>query len=117
MELIYAIANITAGILLALELLDKWDGDSDFFKKISKTLEPFGSIIGTVLIILSLIMFFDEWLFSVIGILGGILLIKALFAKMSSLQSGLNLIYSKLFPFKQIIGIILIIIGILGLLS
>ncbi len=110
-----ALANISGGILLGLATLDKWDGESNFFNKIAGVLAPFQTIIGVALIILSLMKFRYNVLFSVASILGGILLLTHVFGKVPALETSLRQLSAKLMPFKAIIGIALIVIGLLGL--
>ncbi|RCW92158.1 hypothetical protein [Winogradskyella arenosi] len=112
-ELLLAIANITGGLLLGLTTLDKWDGASDFFNKIAGFLAPFDTVIGLGLIILAFLEFWDGLIFNVVSILGGILLLTHVFGKVPALEAALYKISDKLMPFKAIIGIALLIIGIL----
>lgn len=114
-ELLLAIANISGGILLGLATLDKWDGDRNFFNKIAGFLAPFQTAIGLALIILAILEFWDGLLYNILSILGGILLLTHVFGKVPALETTLHKLSDKLMPFKAIIGIALIIIGILGL--
>lgn len=114
-ELLLAIANISGGILLGLATLDKWDGDRNFFNKIAGFLAPFQTAIGLALIILAILEFWDGLLYNILSILGGILLLTHVFGKVPALEATLHKLSDKLMPFKAIIGIALIIIGILGL--
>jgi len=113
--LLFTIAKISGGILLGLATLDKWDGESNFFNKIANTLAPFQTVIGGALIVLAILTFRSNILFSIAGILGGILLLTHVFSKVSALETSLRQLSAKLMPFKAIIGIGLIVIGILGL--
>ncbi len=112
---IFAIAKITGGILLGLATLDKWDGESNFFNKIAGALVPFQTIIGGALVVLAIITFRGGWIFNIISILGGMLLLTHVFGKVPSLESTLRTVSEKLMPFKAIIGIALLILGIFGL--
>ena len=112
-ELLLAIANISGGILLGLATLDKWDGESNFFNKIAGFLAPFQTAIGLGLIILAILEFWDGLLFNIASILGGILLLTHAFGKVPSLEASLRKLSAKLMPFKAIIGIGLIAIGIM----
>ncbi|WP_179008505.1 hypothetical protein [Winogradskyella forsetii] len=114
-ELLLAIANISGGILLGLATLDKWDGERDFFNKIAGFLAPFQTAIGIALIVLAILEFWDGLLFNIVSILGGILLLTHVFQKVPALETSLRKLSAKLMPFKAIIGIALIVIGILGL--
>ena len=113
-ELLLAIANISGGLLLGLATLDKWDGERDFFNRIAGVLAPFDTVIGLALIILAILEFWDGLLFNVVSILGGILLLTHVFGKVPALETSLRKLSAKLMPFKAIIGIGLIVIGILG---
>lgn len=114
-ELLLAIANISGGILLGLATLDKWDGESNFFNKIAGVLAPFQTAIGLGLIILAIFEFWDGLLYNIASILGGILLLTHVFGKVPALETSLRKLSAKLMPFKAIIGIALIVIGILQL--
>ena len=113
--LLLTIANISGGILLALATLDKWDGESNFFNKIAGVLAPFQTVIGGALVVLSILKFRGNVLFSIIGILGGILLLTHVFSKVPALETSLRQLSAKLMPFKAVIGIALLVIGIMGL--
>ena len=110
MEFFLDIANIAGGILLGLATLDKWDGESNFFNKIAGVLAPFQSVIGGALIILPLLRFS---LLGLVSILGGILLLTHAFGKVPALEDTLRTLSDKLMPFKAIIGIALLVIGII----
>ncbi|MFP4845447.1 hypothetical protein [Winogradskyella sp. PE311] len=113
--LLLIIANISGGILLGLATLDKWDGESNFFNKIASFLAPFQTIIGCALIVLAILTFWGNILFSVASILGGLLLLTHVFGKVPALETSLRKLSAKLMPFKAIIGIGLIAIGLWGL--
>lgn len=110
--LLYTIAKISGGILLGLATLDKWDGESNFFNKIAGALAPFQTIIGVALIVFPILRF---RVIGIISILGGILLLTHAFGKVPALESVLRTLSDKLMPFKAIIGIALLVLGILGL--
>jgi hypothetical protein len=111
--LVLTIANITGGILLGLSTLDKWDGESNFFNKIANSLAPFQTVIGGVLVILPLITFWNNLIFNIVSILGGILLLTHVFSKVPALETTLRKLSDQLMPFKAIIGIALLVIGVL----
>jgi hypothetical protein len=115
MTLLLATANILGGILLGLATLDKWDGDSNFFNKIAGALAPFQTVIGGALVVLPILVFWSNVLFNVASILGGILLLTHVFGKVPALEASLRKLSASLMPFKAIIGIGLLVIGILGL--
>ncbi len=113
--LFLTIASIAGGILLGLSTLDKWDGESNFFNKIADVLAPFQTVIGGVLVVLAILTFRGNVLFSITRILGGLLLLTHVFGKVPALEASLRQLSAKLMPFKAIIGIGLIVIGVLGL--
>ncbi|MCC1484083.1 hypothetical protein [Winogradskyella immobilis] len=111
--LLLPIANIAGGLLLGLATLDKWDGDKNFFNKIAGVLAPFQSVIGGALIILPILNFS---LLAIVSIAGGILLLTHAFGKVPALEATLRKISDKLSPFKALIGIALLVIGLLNIL-
>ncbi|WP_339752272.1 hypothetical protein [uncultured Winogradskyella sp.] len=113
--LLYTIAKITGGLILGITTLDKWDGKSNFFNKIAGVLVPFQTVIGGALIVLAILTFRGNILFNSISILGGILLLTHVFGKVPALEGSLRQLSGHLLPFKAIIGIALIVIGVLGL--
>jgi len=113
--LLFSIAKITGGLLLGLATLDKWDGESNFFNKIAGALAPFQTVIGGVLIVLAILTFRSSILFSILSILGGVLLLTHVFGKVPAIETSLRKLSGKLMPFKAIIGIALLVIGVLGL--
>jgi len=113
--LLLTIANIAGGLLLGLATLDKWDGESNFFNKIAGFLAPFQTIIGGALIVLPILVFRSGLLYNIVSILGGILLLTHAFGKVPALEANLRKLSDKLMPFKAIIGIGLMVIGLLRL--
>ena len=113
--LLLTIASISGGLLLGLATLDKWDGESNFFNKIADKLAPFQTVIGGALVVLALLTFRGNLLFSITRILGGLLLLTHVFGKVPALEASLHQLSATLMPFKAIIGIGLIIIGVLGI--
>jgi len=115
--LLFDIATISGGILLGLATLDKWDGESNFFNKIAGFLAPFQTAIGGVLLVLGLLRLFrgHNLLFNIVSVLGGFLLLTHVLGKVPALGEALKKISGKLMPFKAIIGLGLIVVGILGI--
>ena len=115
--LLFDIANVSGGILLGLATLDKWDGDSNFFNKIAGFLAPFQTIIGGVLVVLGVLKLFrgHHLLFNMVSVLGGFLLLTHVIGKAPAFREALKKLSDKLMPFKAIIGLGLIIVGILGI--
>jgi hypothetical protein len=110
--LLITIANISGGLLLGLATLDKWDGESNFFNKIAGVLAPFQTVIGGALVVLPILKFS---LLGLVSITGGLLLLTHVFGKVPALEATLRKVSAKLMPFKAIIGIALIVIGVLRL--
>lgn len=115
--LLLNIANVSGGILLGLATLDKWDGESNFFNKIAGVLAPFQTIIGGTLTILGIMRLLGGHgiLFNIVSILGGFLLLTHVIGKAPAFGDSLQKLSDKLMPFKAIIGIALIIIGLIGI--
>ncbi len=113
--ILFTVAKISGGLLLGLATLDKWDGESNFFNKIASKLAPFQTLIGGALVVLALMTFRSSIIYNVLSILGGLLLLTHVFGKIPALETTLRSISEKLMPFKAIIGIALIVIGVLGL--
>ena len=113
--LLLDIANISGGLLLGLATLDKWDGEANFFNKIAA---PFQTVIGGALIVLPILIILGGGfgIFSIVSIIGGILLLTHVFGKVPALEETLRKISDKLMPFKAIIGVALLAIGVLSLL-
>jgi len=111
------IANIAGGLLLGLATLDKLDGEHNFFNKIAGVLAPFQTILGGALVVLALIRLFGNGslLFNIVSVLGGFLLLTHAFGKVPAFKDTLHKISDKLMPFKAIIGIALIVIGLITL--
>lgn len=117
--LLLTIANIAGGLLLGLATLDKWDGEANFFNKIAGILAPFQTLIGGALVVLSLLRIFGghNWLFNIISLIGGFLLLTHVIGKAPAFKESLQKLSDKLSPFKALIGIGLLIIGILNVIN
>ena len=116
--LLLDIANISGGLLLGLATLDKWDGEANFFNKIAGVLAPFQTVIGGALLVLPILGIFSGGfsIYGLVSIVGGLLLLTHVFGKVPALEETLRKVSSKLMPFKAIIGIALLAIGVLSLL-
>ncbi|MGB6268677.1 MAG: hypothetical protein WBF67_06645 [Olleya sp.] len=104
---------------MGLATLDKWDGEANFFNKIAGVLSPFQTIIGGALVVLPLwhIIRGGFTIFGLVSIVGGLLLLTHVFSKAPALEETLRKVSDKLMPFKAIIGVALVAIGILSLLG
>lgn len=111
------IANIAGGLLLGLATLDKLDGEYNFFNKIAGVLAPFQTAIGGALVVLALLRLFGNGglLFNIVSVIGGFLLLTHVIGKAPAFKDTLQKISNKLMPFKAIIGIALIVIGLITL--
>ncbi|WP_299890725.1 hypothetical protein [uncultured Lacinutrix sp.] len=111
------IANIAGGILLGLATLDKLDGERNFFNKIAAFLAPFQTAIGGALVVLGLMRIFGAGnvLFNIVSVVGGFLLLTHAIGKAPAFKDTLQKLSDKLMPFKAIIGIGLIAIGLITL--
>ncbi len=107
------IAFISGGLLLGLATLDKWDGESNFFNKIAGVLAPFQTVIGGGLIVLAILKFWSAPIYNTVGIVGGFLLLTHVIGKAPAFGDSLKKLSDKLMPFKAIIGIGLLVVGIL----
>ncbi|SDS02621.1 hypothetical protein SAMN04515667_1240 [Formosa sp. Hel1_31_208] len=113
--LLLTIANISGGVLLGLATLDKWDGERNVFNKIAGVLAPFQTVIGGALVVIGLIRIFGghSVLLNIVSVMGGFLLVTHSVGKVPALGDSLKKLSDKLMPFKAIIGIAILIIGIL----
>ncbi len=111
--LIFNIAAICAGLLLATSLLDKWDGDKDIFNKAAKFLLPYNTIIGGVIFALGVLGLFSRGCFvhNSIAVCAGLLLITDILGKTPLVGQLLVKASKALIPFKVIVGIGVLAVG------
>jgi hypothetical protein len=116
---IFEITCICAGLLLAVEHLDKIDGPSDFFVNLAKKLKPFNAIIGFATLIIGILFLLKVkcFVFSIVGILCGIALLPQRLSKIPGIGDNLLSFSNWLQPHKVILGDIALILGILGLFN
>lgn len=114
MGLLFNIAAITSGLLLATSLLDKWDGDKDYFTRISNFLIPYKTIIGSIIFGLGVLGIFNPGclIHDVIAIAAGLLLITDILAKAPLVGNLLVKASNAIVPFKVIVGIAVLVVGI-----
>lgn len=119
MSLIFEIACICAGVLLAIAHLDKLDGESTFFVKIAHKLSPFNSIIGFATLIIGVLYLFKSGclIFGIVGILCGLLLLPQQLSKVPGIGDSLYKFSNSLQNYKAIVGDIALILGVLGLFN
>ena len=118
-NLIFEIACICAGILLAITALDRLDGKSNFFNNIAAKLKPFNTIIGLATLVIGIIYLLkiECIIFGAIGIACGLLLLPQQLTKVPGVGNSLLKVSNWLMPFKVIVGDAALIIGILGLFN
>lgn len=118
-SLIFKIACICAGILLAITALDRLDGESNFFNNIAAKLRPFNTLIGFATLVIGIlyILKFKCIIFALVGIACGILLLPQQLAKVPGIGDSLVKASNKLQVFKVIIGDAAIILAILSFLG
>jgi hypothetical protein len=118
-NLIFEISCICAGILLAISQLDRLDGKSDFFNKIASVLKPFNVIIGIITLSIGILYLVNfKWvIFSIVGIVCGLLLLPQQLTKLPLVGDSLAKLSRSINPYKVFVGDAAIILGILGLLN
>lgn len=118
-SLVFEIACICAGILLAISHLDQLDGESTFFLKIATKLKPFNSVIGFATLVLGILYLFKAGclIFSIVGVLCGLLLLPQQLSKVPGIGDSLFKFSDSLQNYKAIAGDIALILGILGLFN
>ena len=118
-NLIFEIACICAGILLAITALDRLDGKSNFFNNIAAKLKPFNAVIGFATLIIGIIYILkiECIIFGVVGIACGLLLLPQQLTKIPGIGNSLLKASNGLMPFKVIVGDAALILGVLGLFN
>lgn len=117
--LIFKIACICAGILLALSHLDKLDGESNFFNNVAAKLRPFNSVIGIITLVVGILYLLKIKciIFGIVGIACGLLLLPQQLAKVPLVGELLVKLSNAINPYKVIVGDIAIILGVLSLFN
>ncbi|MEZ4792106.1 MAG: hypothetical protein R2783_01095 [Gelidibacter sp.] len=118
-NLIFEIACICAGILLAITTLDRLDGKSNFFNNIAAKLKPFNAVIGLATLVIGVLYLLriECIIFGSVGIAAGLLLLPQQLTKIPGIGNSLLKVSNWLLPYRVIVGDIALIIGILGLLN
>lgn len=118
-SLIFEIACICAGLLLAVTHLDRIDGESNFFNNVAAKLKPFNVIIGIVTLALGILFLikFKCIIFSAVGIACGLLLLPKQLANVPAVGNFLVKLSNAINPYKVIVGDAALILGILGLFN
>ncbi len=119
MGLLFNITAIASGLLLATSLLDKWDGDNDFFVKTAAKLLPYKTTIGGLIFALGILGILKPGCFihDGIAISAGLLLITDLLGKAPVIGNLLIKASTALMPFKVIVGIAILTVGITRILG
>ncbi|MAZ29503.1 MAG: hypothetical protein CL868_20815 [Cytophagaceae bacterium] len=119
MGTLYDLANICAGLILSISLLDRWDGEGNFFKKVSATLSPFAAIIGGICLVLGIVFLLRPFcaFHDITGIVAGLTLLSGSLSSIPGVGNGLEKLSRSLNPYRAVIGMIALIVGILGLLN
>ncbi len=117
--LIFEIACICAGILLALTHLDRLDGESNFFNKIAAKLRPFNAVIGIVTLAIGVLFLIKVKcvLFSIVGIACGLLLLPQQLAKVPLVGNLLVKLSNAINPYKVFVGDVALVLGVLSLFN
>ena len=115
--MIFDLAAIAGGILLAISTLDRWDGDKDFFKKAGNFLTPYKTVIGLILLILGTIYLLQKGclISDLIGICGGLLLLADMVGRVPGVGKHLDKASKALMPFEVGIGLVLLVLGVTNL--
>ncbi len=119
MPILYELALICAGILLGLSALEKWDGSTQIFTKLAGGLRPFAAVIGGICLILGIWYLIKPFCFfrDLISILAGLSLLGGSLENQPALNQFFNKASSFLNPYRVIIGITALILGLLGLFN
>lgn len=117
--LIFNVAAISSGLLLATSILDKWDGEKDYFKKVAAFLLPYNTIIGGFTFGLGVLGIFKQGclIHDLIAIAAGLLLITDLLATTPIIGNVLKKASNTLLPFKVTVGIAILVVGISRILG
>lgn len=115
--LIFEIACICAGLLLAVTHLDILDGESNFFNKIASKLRPFNTIIGIITLAIGILFLIKVKciIFALVGIACGLLLLPQQLAKFPLIGNLLVKLSNAINPYKVIVGDAAIILSVLSL--
>ena len=119
MIILFELALIGAGILLAIATLDSWDGSSQFFTKLANALKPFSTIIGGICLVLGIWYLIRPFCFfrDITGILAGLTLLGGALEQHPKLHDFFNKSASFLNPYRVVIGLIALTLGLLGLFN
>ena len=117
--LIFDVSTICAGVLLSASALDKIDGSSNFFSKLSSTLAPFYAVIGGICLTLgiSFLLKSGNAAYELISITSGLILLITFLKRIPAIGDFLLKIAKTILPFKVGIGIAAVITGVLALIG
>lgn len=116
-SLIFYIACICAGLLLAVTQLDRIDGKSNFFLNVATKLKPLNVVIGIMTLAIGIVFLlkFKCLIFSIVGIACGLLLLPQQLGNVPLIGDFLVKISRAINPYKVIVGDAALILGILSL--
>lgn len=111
--MIVEIANIVAGLILAMGILPNIPAIGKDLERVAKWLGRFQTIIGVLAILVGILYF---GLQGIIAIVAGLILAMGLLPSIPAIGKDLAKVVKWLGGFQTIIGIIAIVMGIWGLL-
>ena len=116
-SLIFKIACICAGLLLAVTQLDRIDGKSNFFVNLAAKLKPFNVIIGILTLAIGILFLLKVKcvIFSIVGIACGLLLLPQQLGNVPLIGNFLVKVSNAISPYKVIVGDAALILAILSL--
>lgn len=109
--------NIIAGLILAIGILTSIPALGKSLEKLAKWLGRFQTIIGVVMIIVSIVFMLNGiGLQEIVALIAGLILAMGILPSIPALGKSLEKLAKWLGRFQTIIGVIAIIVGIIGLL-
>lgn len=119
MDIIFDLARIAAGVLLAQVVLTKYDAIDDTVNKLAGTLSGFQGVIGGLSLALGVLFFLKPGcaLMDLAGILAGLVLLGVSLKSIPAIGETLSNASTALRAFSIPIGIAVLGAGILGLIG
>lgn len=118
MALVLGLMLIFGGLILAMGILTSIPALGKYLEKLAKWLGRFQTIIGVVLLVLSIWYMIDSGidLYNIVALLAGLVLAMGILPSIPALGKYLEKLAKWLGRFQTIIGIVAIIVGILAIL-
>ena len=118
MALVLGLMLIFGGLILAMGILTSIPALGKYLEKLAKWLGRFQTIIGVVLLVLSIWYMIDSGidLYNIVALLAGLVLAMGILPSIPALGKSLEKVAKWLGRFQTIIGIVAIIVGILAIL-